>query len=136
MTKQERVIVSAYTGFLMCDFSDIHEYIEKIMGRPVWTHELAMKSVMDEIRQKSKPDFLALCQGEISVETSKTGDATASTVPSNFSFGDRLIYISPKNPDLKTRCAFIRDDGGRAVVMFIHAEWAARVNYRYLSKEI
>lgn len=32
MTKQERVIVSAYTGFLMCNFGDMHEYIEKIMG--------------------------------------------------------------------------------------------------------
>ena len=35
MTKQEKVIVSAYTGVLMCDFSDMHEYIEKVMGRPV-----------------------------------------------------------------------------------------------------
>lgn len=101
MTKQERVIVSAYTGFLMCDFGDMHEYIEKIMGRPVWTHELAMKPIMDEIKQKSKHDFLAL----------------------------------PQNPELKTRCAFIRDDNGKAVVMFINAEWAARVNYCYLSKE-
>lgn len=42
MTKQEKVIVSAYTGVLMCDFADLHEYIEKIMGRPVWTHELAL----------------------------------------------------------------------------------------------
>ena len=30
MTKQEKVIVSAYTGVLMCDFADLHEYIEKI----------------------------------------------------------------------------------------------------------
>lgn len=52
-----------------------------------------------------------------------------------FSFGDRLIYTSPQNPELKTRCAFIRDDNGKAVVMFINAEWAARVNYCYLSKE-
>lgn len=29
MTKQEAIIVSAYTGFLMCDFGDMHEYIEK-----------------------------------------------------------------------------------------------------------
>ena len=31
MTKQEKVIVSAYTGVLMCDFADLHEYIEKIV---------------------------------------------------------------------------------------------------------
>lgn len=41
MTKQEKIIVSAYTGTLMCDFSDVHEYIEKKLGRPVFTHEMA-----------------------------------------------------------------------------------------------
>lgn len=29
MTKYEAIVVSAYTGFLMCDFGDMHEYIEK-----------------------------------------------------------------------------------------------------------
>ena len=58
MTKQEKVIVSAYTGVLMCDFADLHEYIEKIMGRPVWTHELALQ----EIKAKSKEDFMNLCR--------------------------------------------------------------------------
>lgn len=24
MTKQERIVVSAYTGILMCDFQDVH----------------------------------------------------------------------------------------------------------------
>lgn len=38
-----------------------YEYIEEIMGRPVWTHELANKSVVEEIKAKSKADFIALC---------------------------------------------------------------------------
>lgn len=62
MTKQERIIVSAYTGFLMCDFDDMHNYIEEKLGRPVWTHELADKNVLAEIREKCKLDFLALCK--------------------------------------------------------------------------
>ena len=61
MTKEERLIVSAYTGFLMCDFDDMHKYIEEKLGRPVWTHELADNKVLKEIREKIKPDFLALC---------------------------------------------------------------------------
>lgn len=61
MTLRERVIVSAYTGILMCDFTHVHEYIETLLNRPVWTHELASKEVMDEIREKSKADFLELC---------------------------------------------------------------------------
>lgn len=61
MTKYEAIVVSAYTGFLMCDFNDMHEYIEKKLGRPVWTHEFADKSIWEEIREKTKPDFLKIC---------------------------------------------------------------------------
>lgn len=61
MTKKERIIVSAYTGFLMCDFRDVQEYAGNILGRPVFTHELARDCVQNEIREKSKADFLSLC---------------------------------------------------------------------------
>lgn len=64
MTKQERIIISAYTGFLMCDFSDVHKYIEEKLGRPAWTHEMASYNVQDEIKKAVKPDFLALCRNE------------------------------------------------------------------------
>lgn len=64
MTKQEKIVVSAYTGVLMCDFDDLHEYIEDKLGRSVWTHELASEAVSAEIKEKSKADFLAICQRE------------------------------------------------------------------------
>ena len=64
MTHKERVIVSAYTGYLMCDFQSMQAYVEKILGRPVWTHEFADDEVRKEIREKSKPDFLSLCGNE------------------------------------------------------------------------
>lgn len=51
-----------------------------------------------------------------------------------YMFGDVVIYTSPKDPNTKKPCVFIRDDSGWAVVMFQHAEWVARVNYLYLSK--
>ena len=60
MTDQERIIVSAYTGYLMCDFSKVHEYIEQKLERPVWTHEMASKAIQEEIREKCKADFIAL----------------------------------------------------------------------------
>ena len=60
MTKEEAAIISAFTGRLIGEFSDMHEYIEKVMNRPVWTHELADKSTMDEIRNAAKPDFINL----------------------------------------------------------------------------
>lgn len=52
-----------------------------------------------------------------------------------YTFGDILRYTSPQNPVQQTSCVFIRDDNGRAVVFFQHAEWAARVNYEFLLKE-
>ena len=62
MTKHEKIVVSAYTGILMCDFGDLHQYIQEKLGRPVWTHELASSEVQDEIKEKTKADFLALCK--------------------------------------------------------------------------
>lgn len=56
MTKQEAVILSAYTGYLLVpDFSDVHEFIEKILERPVWTHQLADPAIHEEIKKKCKP---------------------------------------------------------------------------------
>ena len=58
MNKREAAIVSAYTGILLGDFGEMHKYIEEIMGRPVWTHE--MPSLWDEIKARSKDDFLSI----------------------------------------------------------------------------
>lgn len=45
-------------------FSIFHKYIEDLLGRPIWTHELAIEAVWNEIKEKSKPDFLKLCTDE------------------------------------------------------------------------
>lgn len=45
MTLHEKVVLSAYTGILMCDMSEVHKYIEKLLGRSVWTHELASETL-------------------------------------------------------------------------------------------
>jgi len=53
----------------------------------------------------------------------------------DYTFGDVLVYTSPQDSARKTLCVFIRNDAGRAVVFFQHAEWAARVSYCCLSKK-
>lgn len=60
MTKDEAAIVSAYTGYLIGRFSDMHAYVERIMERPVFTHEMGSKSIMDEIRARAQPDFVSM----------------------------------------------------------------------------
>jgi hypothetical protein len=60
MTRQEAAIVSAYTGVLIGRFSDLHRYIETLLDRPVFTHELADNSLFDKIKAKAKKDFISL----------------------------------------------------------------------------
>lgn len=60
MTKREAAIVAAYTGYLIGEFSDMHEYVEKVMGRPIFTHEMASEGFMEELREKTKQDFITM----------------------------------------------------------------------------
>ena len=69
MTDREKAIVMAYTGICMLagdKFQIFHKYVEDIMGRPIWTHEMGLFT--DEIKEKSKADFMALCADESSSE--------------------------------------------------------------------
>jgi len=64
MTDKEKAIVMAYTGVCMLSgdkFKIFHEYVENIMGRPVYTHEMVIKAIDDEIKEKAKTNFIALC---------------------------------------------------------------------------
>jgi hypothetical protein len=63
MTDKEKAIVMAYTGACMLcgdKFQIFHKYIEDIMGRPIMTHEIGW--LADAIKEKSKTDFIALCE--------------------------------------------------------------------------
>ena len=67
MTDREKAIVMAHTGICMLTrekYGVFHAYIEDIMGRPVYTHELATQSISEEIKEKSRNDFIKLCMEE------------------------------------------------------------------------
>lgn len=36
--------------------------IEKLLDRPVWTHELASETLWAQIKDKAKPDFLKIIE--------------------------------------------------------------------------
>lgn len=58
----QAIVISAYTGIMCCNFSDMHAEVEKRLGRPIFTHEFASKRLFDhEIKPAFKDDFLALC---------------------------------------------------------------------------
>ena len=60
LTRDQAAVISAYTGFLIGTFSDMHEYAERVLGRPVMTHEFGSHATADELREAAKEDFLAL----------------------------------------------------------------------------
>lgn len=65
MTKQEGLILSAYTGYLLVkNFGDVQEFIERALDRPVFTHELAEDSVLAEIREKLYPQIVEIIDNQ------------------------------------------------------------------------
>lgn len=65
MKKQEAVLISAYTGFLLTkDFSDVHKFCEDVLGRPIFTHEYADEKVQKEIQEKCKPLIIEMIERE------------------------------------------------------------------------
>lgn len=68
MTDREKAIVEAYTGtcMLVGDKRNIfYKYVNKIMGRPIYTHEFAYDYIQKELKEKSKDDFIKLCKDTI-----------------------------------------------------------------------
>lgn len=64
MTDAEKAIVMAYTGYAMLAGDKLglfYGYVQQLMGRPVWTHELAQDETAREIQERARPDFLKLC---------------------------------------------------------------------------
>lgn len=63
MTREEAILLSAYTGFLLApDFSEVHKFCENTLGRPIWTHEFARPALQNEIQEKLHPQIMELVQ--------------------------------------------------------------------------
>jgi hypothetical protein len=50
-------IITAYTGILCGGFAEFHEYAEKILDRPIYTHEFALSHTWEELKEASRSDF-------------------------------------------------------------------------------
>jgi len=38
------------SGILCCEFDDFHEWTEKLLGHPVWTHEFAIPTMAEDLK--------------------------------------------------------------------------------------
>ena len=68
MTTREKAIVSAFTGYLMCDMADMLKYLSEKLGRTVIESDLEKYMSYGDLRQKYDsavlPDWLSLCEGD------------------------------------------------------------------------
>ena len=68
MTTREKAIVSAWTGFLLCDMSEMLKYVSEKMERTISEQDLKEYLSYGEFRQKYNaailPDWLSLCEGD------------------------------------------------------------------------
>lgn len=65
MTNREKAIIMAHTGICMLTGDKLnffYNYLEELLGRPVYTQELAYAYLWETIKEKSKTDFLSLCE--------------------------------------------------------------------------
>ena len=63
MTREEAILLSAYTGFLLVpDFSDVHKFCEDTLGRPILMHEFGYQDVQKEIQDKLRSQIMELIQ--------------------------------------------------------------------------
>lgn len=61
----DMAVVSAYTGRLMGKFSDFHGYCEKLLGKPIWTHQFPQYA--DQIKTESTSaweELISRCSDE------------------------------------------------------------------------
>lgn len=61
LTMEQAVVVSAYTGVLVCPVDKMHAEIEKRLGKPVWTHMLGDEKFVEEVVKPAfRADFISL----------------------------------------------------------------------------
>ena len=69
MTKKEAILLSAYTGYLLVDnIGEVYMFLNDLMGRPVYSHELASEEFMKEVQKRCKSMVMELVDNLDEVE--------------------------------------------------------------------
>lgn len=64
MTRQEAILLTAYTGFLLTkDYAGVHKFIQETLGRQVYTHEFT-NELFAELREKLQEQIAELVERE------------------------------------------------------------------------
>lgn len=61
LTREQAAIIGAYTGVACGPFEDIQFLGDRLFGRPTWTHEYAVPAFVEQLKEKVREEFLAIC---------------------------------------------------------------------------
>lgn len=65
LTKEQAAIIGAFTGITASNFSVIHEYAERKLGRSIWTHEFGSEEFASELKEAARVDFMSIVYDEV-----------------------------------------------------------------------
>ncbi len=110
MTLEEKAICEVYTGICFTspdERGEVYKYAEKLMGRPVWTHEFP--ALADTLQEKARDDFIRVCKGEFAsnwISIKKRRPAPEKSVLMQFQFNMAVGYLSYIDEDYAVWFAF------------------------------
>ncbi|WOK01496.1 hypothetical protein [Pseudomonas phage UF_RH7] len=65
ISQAQGIILTGFTGIMMCEFSAFHADVEKRLGRPVFTHELPSLMSDGTLKAAYREDFMLITKGSL-----------------------------------------------------------------------
>lgn len=97
MTTREKAIVSAYSGFLLCDMAEMLKYMSEKLGWEISEKELLARhcdyDFNDDLSEKIRPDFELVCE---KMDIREKAIISAWTHCMMCDMADMLAYLSEK----------------------------------------
>lgn len=60
-TYKQALVIMGYTGVSTIKFTEFHKDVQFRLGRAIYTHQFGDKSIVEEIKQAYREDFIAMC---------------------------------------------------------------------------
>lgn len=60
LTTYQAVVLTGYTGILMCSFTEFHADVETRLQRPIFTHQFGDDKFAQQIKEMYEEEFMTL----------------------------------------------------------------------------